>query len=295
MMQPLSRKKRIIYFIFFFFVFVVVAPLFILDAKGYRFSLKDVIKVSQTGGIYVGVDQSGLEIYVNGELVRKTSIVQKSIFIQDLKPETYEVKVSKDGLQTWNKSLKVFPEIVTEARPFLLKSETELIEITRFLERDGATSTRSQSPSLKNPDYDIINILFSTTTISKIATTTKIATTSSGDRILGDVFVRNENGSLHVLWAGDEDSIPGYFCESSACKLEIIIKTNSPVKSFEFFPGRNDLLIIRLEGGIYVSEIDDRSPQNIQKIVDGVGYDFRIKDGNELYLKKDAKLYLVSI
>jgi hypothetical protein len=55
------------------------------------------------------------------------------------------------------------------------------------------------------------------------------------------------------------------------------------------------LLIIRSENGVYVSEIDDRSPQNIQSIVPGADYDFRVKDGSEIYLKKDAKIYSVAL
>ena len=68
--------------------------------------------------------------------------------------------------------------------------------------------------------------------------------------------------------------------------MEIIVNTVSKVLSFEFFPGRNDLLILSVGDGIFVSEIDDRSSQNLQKVVSGSGYDFRIKDGKEIYLKK---------
>ena len=64
---------------FFFLIFIIVVPLFILDAKGYRLDLKEVLKFSQTGGLYISTDQSGIEIYINGELVKKTSIIQKSV------------------------------------------------------------------------------------------------------------------------------------------------------------------------------------------------------------------------
>lgn len=292
-MDPLSRKKRTFYFVILFFIFIIFAPLFILDARGYAFNFKDVIKISQTGGLYIDTDQSGLEIYVNGKLEKKTSIVQKSVFVQDLKPGIYEIIVSKKGLQTWSKTLKVFPEIVTDTRPFLLKSEPELIEISRYL--DDGVATSSKSSPLKNPDYDFVNTVFLSTTSPKTSTTSKNATTSIDNKTISDVFVKNINGELQVLWKGDIDSMPSYFCESSICKQEIIIKTNSRIKFFDFFPGRNDLLIVQMDSGIYVSEIDDRSLQNIQKIIEGAGYEFRVKDGNEIYLKKGTNLYLVSI
>lgn len=289
-MNPLSRNKRRAYLLFFFIVFIICVPLFILYAKGYRFNFEEAFKISETGGLYINADQSGISIYVNGEVVRKTSIVQKGIFVQSLKPGEYKVSASKDGFQTWNKIIRVFPEIVTEARSFSLKNEPILTEIPRNLNSNGlATSTVIK----KNPEYDLINDLFMATTTQKSIKPIS-ATTSVDTKTIRNILVKNEDGKLHVFWTGENDAIPNYFCESDVCKSEIVINGGSKVKSFDFFPGRDDLIIIRLENGIYVSEIDDRSPQNIQKIVLGLGYDFRVKDGSEIYLKEGAKIYSVS-
>lgn len=294
-MNPLSRNKRRAYLLFFSIVFIICVPLFILYAKGYRFDFSKAFQISETGGLYINADQSGISIYVNGEVVRKTSIVQKGIFVQSLKPGEYKISTSKDGFQAWSKTLKVFPEIVTEARSFSLKNEPILTEIPRNLVSNGsATSSLATSTVIKkNPEYDLINTLFATTTQKSIKTS--IATTSVDTKTVRNILVKNEVGRLHIFWTGENDSIPNYFCESDVCKSEIIINNDSKVRSFDFFPGRDDLIIIRLENGIYVSEIDDRSPQNIQKIVLGPGYDFRVKDGSEIYLKKDTKIYSVSL
>lgn len=294
-MKPLSKKRRRVYFIIFCIIFVIGAPFFIMDAKGYKFNWTGVIKVSQTGGLYISTDQSGIEIYVDNELVRKTSIVQKSIFVQNLKPGSYEVRVTKEGLQEWSKTLKVFPEIVTEARSFLVRSEPELVEVPKLLSPQGTNGTTSSRSLLaKNPEYDPINALFLPPVVSKTVPT-KLSTTSQDSKTLGDIFVKNEAGKLHVSWIGAVDSLPNYFCENITCKQEIVIKAPSNVLSFDFYPGRNDLLILRLKNGVYVSEIDDRSRQNIQKITSESDFDFRIKDGKKLYLKKDGKIYSVSL
>jgi hypothetical protein len=124
---------------------------------------------------------------------------------------------------------------------------------------------------------------------------TALSTTSSSTKIFNDISVRNDGGVLHVLWMGEADAIPNYFCEHVTCKPEILIKAASPIRSFDFFPGRNDLLVLRLDSGIVVSEIDDRSPQNMETIVSGTGFDFRIKDGKDIYLKKDSQIYSVSL
>ena len=280
-MEPLSKNKRRGYLFFFSVVFVICVPVFILYAKGYRFDINKAFQISETGGLYINTDQSGISIYVNGDVVRKTSIIQKSVFVQSLKPGTYEVSVSKDAFQTWNKTLKVFPEIVTEARSFSLKAEPTLNEIHKNLTSGDGSTTSPSRAIVKNPEYALINALFATSTQKVIK--------------IRNVLVKNESGLLHVSWTGENDSIPNYFCESSVCKREIIINSGADVASFDFFPGRDDLLIIRLGDGIYVSEIDDRSPQNIQSIVPGAGYDFRVKDWNEIYLKKDAKIYSVAL
>ncbi|MDO8492180.1 MAG: PEGA domain-containing protein [bacterium] len=297
-MDPLSKNKRRAYFVILFIVFIISAPFFIFDAKGYRFNLKDYFKIYETGGLYISTDQSGIEIYVNSELVRKTNIVQKSIFVQDLKPSTYEISVSKEGLQSWRKTLRVFPELVTEARPFLMKSKLTLTEISRFLDSGGnAVGTSSEKIQTKNSDYDLVNTLFLAPTSKSVsvATSTKSATTSANSKSVRKLSVKNEGGRLRVSWTGEIDSIPSYFCDGTICKSEIFINNANNIKSFDFFPGRDDLLIVRLPDGIYVTEIDDRSPQNIQKIISGAGFDFRVRDGSELYFKDGIKLYSVSL
>ena len=292
-MLPLSRNKRRLYLIFFAIIFIIGTPFFIFNAKGYKLNLQDFFNVSKTGGLYISTDQSRIDISVNGEIVRKTGIIQKSIFVQNLKPGVYQINISKEGLQSWNKSLRVFPEIVTEARPFLIKSEPVLTEIPRLLIGDSsALSSTNRNVSKKNSEYDLINVLFLPPGLKSVSV--KTATTSPYTKMLGDVLVKNSAGKLHVLWKGEKDSTPNYFCEN-ACKLEIIVNTVSKVLSFDFFPGRNDLLILSVEDGIFVSEIDDRSSQNVQKVVSGFGYDFRIKDGKEIYLKKGLKIYSVTL
>lgn len=298
MMQPLSRGKRISYFVLFTIIFFAVAPLFIYYAKGYRFHFSEQDNVSRTGGIYVSTDQSGMGIYINNILEKKTSIVQKSVFVQDLNPGSYEVRVSKDGFQTWQKNLRVFPELVTEAKSFLIKNEPLLTEITQFLPATttsavATTSTTTKYSKVKNENYTSILKLFTTISTS----TTKITTASSTmeEKNIRKVILKNTDGVLTATWKGEKDAIPSYFCVNTDCKSEIKINTSSKVISYDFFPGRDDLVIVRLIDGIYVSEIDDRSVQNIQKIVSGGDYDFRVKNGSEIYLKNNSKIYLVSL
>jgi len=233
-----------------------------------------------------------MEIYVNNELVRRTSIVQKSIYVSDLKPALYEIRVAKEGMHPWNKMLEVFPEIVTEARSFLVRSKPLLVEVPRYFDAQrGIATSSARSDYVKNPEFEALNILFLPPAVKTIPIG---KATTSPDKTLIGLLIKNEAGKLLVTWAGSKDSIPNYFCESDVCKSMITISTASRILSFDFFPGRDDLLLLQLENGIYVSEIDDRSPQNVMPIVSGLGYDFKVKDGR-IYIKKDGKIYLVSV
>ncbi|MEK7567524.1 MAG: hypothetical protein AAB513_01210 [Patescibacteria group bacterium] len=289
-MQPLSRKKRVSYFLILTVIFFVVSPLLILYAKGYRPNFGEVFKVALTGGFYISADEAGVSIYVNDALVRKTNIVQKSIFVQDLKPGIYEIKASKDGQQSWVKFLRVFPELVTEARPFLLDNDTSMEEIPRFSNTNNATTT-SLSTQIRNLEYENVNKIF--TTVPVKATTT--ATTTQSVKSIRRVTIDNTFSRLRISWEGEVDFTPYYFCEDINCKKEIFVNTPSSVKSYDFFPGRDDLLIVKLSDGIYVIEIDDRSKQNIQKLVSGPDFDFKVVNGSELYLKNGTKIYSVSL
>ncbi|OHA89178.1 MAG: hypothetical protein A2741_02480 [Candidatus Zambryskibacteria bacterium RIFCSPHIGHO2_01_FULL_43_27] len=292
-MYSLSSKKRLWYRISLAVIFVIAAPLLILYASGYR--LDDAFRLASTGGIYISAPQSGVEIYVDNELIRKTSAFQKNAFVQNLKPADYEIRVTKEDYQEWSKILSVFPETVTEAHSFLLRKEPVLVEVRSLVsaETDGdrATSTATTSiKQIKNPEYDIAIKLFEPIKTS----TLKKATSTDIEKVSRKLSVLRDGDILRVTWLGNMDDIPGYFCRNEICKEEIIINPNSKIRHFDFFPGREDLIIMSLENGIYVSEIDDRSKQNVQKIVEGGGYDFRILEGDQIYIKKARQIFVLN-
>lgn len=285
-MKPLSIKKRRFYLIAFALLFLIVIPLLILYATGYRFT--DTLNLIRTGGIFVSVPESGSEAYIDNFLVKQSGIFQRNIFIQNLKPGLHDVKVVKNGFQSWSKQLQVFPQTVTEAHSFLLPEELTLVEIPVFMvERasiPGATSTAATSSAklasnIQNPEYKKILTLFATTT----SPNTK-----------RKLLVKNIEGTLHISWTGSAANAPYYMCAGEICQKEILIKPGLKLISFDFFPGRDDLLIINLADGIYLTEIDNRSPQNIQNIFKGKNLDFRV-DGGVIYVKKDKNLYYASL
>lgn len=307
--RTLSRRRRRVYFQFLLAVFVVAAPVLFLYATGYHFEW--ITGLTKTGGMYVGAEQLGAEIYIDGELVHETGTFRRAFYIQDLKPGVYTVTVSKPKFHPWNKTLMVYESIVTEAQAFNMPEEPVLTLIPATFTNQTANATSTKL--LPNPLYTELAEHF----IEKTATSTKqtAASAGTGGRRGGTVpslvslptatttktflgMELSDDGSRIVArWMRDKGSIPFYFCiREGECVEEIQLNTKEgkPV-SFDFFPGATDLAIVTLKDGVYVTELDNRSGQNIQPLFATPGADFRIIDGGIYVKTADETIYKVEI
>lgn len=148
------------------------------------------------------------------------------------------------------------------------------------------------------------------------ATTT--ATTTIANR---DMTLYEDQGEVYALWTGDRSDIPYYFCiyheaasttvarygehvfDSLAnalasipptetesvvgriCRDKIKIdRKNQTVHSFTFLPGSTDHVLMQLEEGLYIVEIDDRAWQNAQLLYPGRGIEMRV-EGDRIYVR----------
>ncbi len=312
----LSRTRRRVYFRLLVSVFVLAVPLLFLYATGYRFDT--LTGLMETGGIYVGAEQADAEIYINCELLHETGTFRRAFFIQDLKPGRYTIAVSKEGYHPWGKTLPVLAHRVTEAQAFNMPKEPVLTLIplsftTQTTNR--ATTTATSTVLLSNPVYEAINTAFATTTATTSATGAPLkvpsgaVSTSTSVASVMDISTTTKtfrgmqiyDAGKHIVarWTRDGENIPFYFCELTVaeveCPHEIVLNTKEEKPShFDFFPGTTDLVIVTLKDGIYVTELDNRSGQNIQPLYLTPGADFRVIDGG-IYVKVDARIYKVEI
>ena len=275
----LPRGRRRMYFQLLVAVFVVAVPLLFLYATGYRF--ERITGLMETGGIYVGAELSGAEIYLNDTLVHETGTFRHAFYIPDLDPGKYTISVSKPGYYSWGKTLEVYAQIVTEAQAFNLPKDPplELIPQTFTNQTTNATTT----VLLSNPVYEETKALFATTT----ATTTK---ESRGMQLSDD--------GAHIVarWLRTAESAPFYFCvREGECVDHIPLNTKGEQPSyFDFFPGTTDLVLVTLPDGVYATEFDNRSGQNIQPLYLAPHADFRVIDG-VIYVKTDDRIYKVEL
>lgn len=82
--------------------------------------------------------------------------------------------------------------------------------------------------------------------------------------------------------------------EKLECRKEILIdRKYQTVKDFTFFPGSESLVLMLLENGLYVVEVDDRSWQNVQMLYPGRDLHFIVYGGG--IFVKDGYLILEAL
>lgn len=204
----------------------------------------------------------------------------------------------------------------------ILKTESTQIKNYRlneeyiFVESLFSTTTDLTSRSVLSP---VLNkdgwFGFSTTTKKNAVSTTTIKITQRGN-----TKIIEKDRELYAVWIGNINSIPYYYCVASTTNLSIaerygthvaeqikalslsttttvfslsnkicrpeikLDRMNKDVYFYDFYPNNSDLILLQLEDGLYVTEIDDRSWQNSQLIYQGTNFETVIEN-NIIYIK----------
>ncbi|MDD4358925.1 MAG: hypothetical protein PHY30_03880, partial [Candidatus Pacebacteria bacterium] len=120
----MSKKSRTILFFILAFAFSIIAPSIVLYSEGYRFDF-ETGEILETGGFFIKTNPGETNIIVNDKKAYRTSNFSKSILIQNLTPKEYNVKINKDGYQSWEKNLGIFPKKVSEIDIVLFRNTYE--------------------------------------------------------------------------------------------------------------------------------------------------------------------------
>lgn len=374
--QPLSYTKRRRTFGLLLFIFLLSLPFLYLYATGYRFDLDTPTDLIGTGGIYVAVERTGAEIYIDDELVRETRAFRRAFYAQNLDARTHRVHVQKEGHHTWVKELPVTPHRVTEAQAFNLPLDPQVRVISEWQSATGSaiirtsllststvnitlsTTTKATSTFSMNPEYVALITHFSTTTsvgeetiIEKFqqaieATTTTDMVIATTTKVSNGVRLSMVGDALYASWVGSFEQMPYYYCaepfprysttseevfdehnqsasvlstqnkedetlpldrtetdlymhpvqtipEDAVCDPRIHMDTKGKtIRNFDFFPGSTDFVVMELDDGIYVGEIDNRSWQNLQPLIMGAMLRVYVENGS-IYVYDGALIYQV--
>jgi hypothetical protein len=94
----MQKKIRRIIFVLATLIFIGAALFLISYSWGYRWD-KEKFNFVSTGGLYLRVNNTKPEIYLNGKQLKKATpgLLSSGIFLSDLLPNEYLVQVKKDN------------------------------------------------------------------------------------------------------------------------------------------------------------------------------------------------------
>jgi len=193
-LKPLSYNNRTLVFILMCTIFLILMPIFVFYATGYRIDFDgDERNIVSVGGIYINSEQDGVEILVDGKPVERMRIFRSAAYIQNLVSGIHKVRVQAEGLTTWVKPLPVHEFLVTEASAFTLPATPQIRVVPHYIDNNGfglvltdiknattsqalfphastttlvlATSSATVSKTLEvSPEYEYVDSLFSSST-----------------------------------------------------------------------------------------------------------------------------------
>jgi len=115
----MTKKFKKILFISTLLGFIIFAPILVFYSQGYRFDFSNR-KIVQIGGLFFNVSPNGSKISIDEKISRKTSFIFGSSFINGLMPKKYEIQIEKENYYSWQKSLEVQEQKVTECKDIQL-------------------------------------------------------------------------------------------------------------------------------------------------------------------------------
>jgi len=159
--MALSRKTRRFIVAGLILLFLVIAPLLIFYARGYRYDFADKT-VEQVGMIMVSFDPTTATARVNGEVANFDITALGYDRFPNLVPGQYHTEVSQDGYHTWSKNLEVVPEVVTWTRYVTLflsdPAPQNLINLDKITAQDFSPDRQWVCAAGANQDQPVINI-----------------------------------------------------------------------------------------------------------------------------------------
>ena len=196
----------------------------------------------------------------------------------------------------------------------MLPSKLELIEITKYLIADISTSTISSTTVIQNkkelnPDYEMINHLFATTSIvekkSKTNATNTLTTSdypigSKENPIINHSFTLwKENLNIYLGWMGNIDYSPKIFCDEMddgiLCQEKIkVYSFTEEIGDLDYFPNETEIIIVAVGSNIYAVEALDNPFKKLQLLYQGEKPEFRIFKNN-IYIKDNNLLAKLKI
>lgn len=140
----MTKKARNILFIIFILIFIILFPIILALANGYRFNLSRPIRLNtllqKTGMFIIDSTPNGAEIKINSDSVSKNKKIPAEHLntpakIKNLLPGKYKIELIKEGYYPWEKELEIKGGESTFAENiYLIKTDIPINLLSREIE-----------------------------------------------------------------------------------------------------------------------------------------------------------------
>jgi len=280
-MEPLSQRKRHTYLIVLTLMFIIGAPLLVGYSFGYRFT--KLSWLARTGGVTVTLREPQTTIFIDDVEVRQTNFLQRNYFFQNMNPGEYTIRTNKEGFYTWQSTVPVFPEYVTGTFPLMIPKQIELIPVQQF---DTDIDENGEEFNVVSNEYEEFATLFASSTENRIGENVKT---------FNDITVSKVDNNFIFEWQGNRNNAPYYFCTIIDCESVIEIPVDArEVLAFDFYPGREDALLVLTRAGLVVFNIDSEHHVQIFSLYPSDDLEYIVK-GRDVYIKENEMIAKLEI
>lgn len=160
-----KKRKRAIFFWILVFLFILIAPSVVLYANGFRFDLRRGIFV-HSGTIAIKSNPQNINTILDGKINSSLTLdkINNSYNLTGLMPGNYNLSVTANDYQTWNKKIEVHSGIASEFWNVLLvknnynRTDYDVNGINKFfISPKDAYAAYTQNDENNNLNVRILN------------------------------------------------------------------------------------------------------------------------------------------
>lgn len=287
-------------------LFIIAGAWLLVYSFGYRVDWK-TLQIGQTGGLYLKTSPKITDVFLDGENTNKKSgLLSTGIFVQNLFPRTYQLKISKEGYFDWSKKVKIEPSLVNNFSHVVLLpqsplkgnvySATSTMEITDFFPLENKEETLLEMKIKSKSGWFGSLSLFN----QKNATTTEIfrkKITSSENPDLLSGFVLDGPNPNQIIFS-DYDRASGQTIFYLWDRLEPEQTTNlnqtasaynlTRIRKIVFYPFEDNKYIIETNKNIAILDLN-REEKAFLSAENPL--DFVVNGGNLFWIDKEGGVY----
>jgi hypothetical protein len=261
-METISRKQVL----FGLGIIIAGALLFALIKfydLGYRLSVSR--GVTLPAEIVISPFTQGSELYLDGERVMEAEIDGDTVTLRT-SAGPHEVATNRTNYSPWQKALDIDSGERVVVGPYNIPATTNgAVVATTDAEYRAARDLLAQAkvPTKESPI---------------VSRDGKIEAYVDGQSLVARV---------------KEGEPPQSFCAESCETEKQVVTLDAEVRGLSFLPGRNDVLLMAVQDGVFAIEIDTRGTQNFQVLYRGIRPTFAASPEGLIYLRDNDTIFKV--